>query len=166
MANKINGKYIWDKDHIHKIKCPECNKEFDFRCDEQFAEQQWRKWIRKYCDTSGKLVVLDFDLILRVHDMNGRDSIGSIKLIEMKLRGTSLTGGQRYTFGLLNFLLGLVPEPERQRFEGFFLIEVSTYNWMDESCRWWINGKELEKEELIKFIQGEKIEGVIPIDRF
>lgn len=156
------GKYE-NGEHIHQIKCPHCRNIFNYECDEQFPKIEFREWIRDKVSNYG-VVVEDFDLILRVYDKNGRDSKGSFKLCELKLREKGhLKFGQKMTFGLINELL--LTSPEQSRYEGFYIIEVSTYNWITEAaiCKWWINNREVTSEEFIRFCHGYKIDGIEPI---
>lgn len=163
-------RYFWrgksgNDSHIHNIACPNCNNNFNYECVEQFPKIEFREWIRNNVSNYG-VVVEDFDLILRVYSQKGRDSKGSFKLCELKERGSNLKPGQINTFGLIDELLNNSSDEYKSRYEGFYLIEVSTYNWISEQCRWWINNQEVTAEEFIRFCEGDYIPGVEPIKIF
>lgn len=151
--------------HIHYIQCPDCRNTFEWRCDEQFPLLLFREFIRKNCpdpELNEGWVVLDFDLIVRIYGTKGRDQAGTFKLLEVKMGNAVLKGGQKWTFRLIDQLLTrgdilgnhLYKDPGR--YEGFYEIWCSTYDWHDPECRWKIEGIEVSREQLIAFLNDDK----------
>lgn len=142
------------------------NKPWDSNTKEGFTELEFRSFIRKYVpEPKDGYVVLDFDLILRIYRVKGRDEEGSIRLFEIKEGDAEFKGGQKWTFRVINKLLTLGSNILEEkigvkRYEGFYEIWCSTYHWFDPECKWAVNGILVTREQFIAFLKDDK--GMFP----
>ena len=136
--------------------------------DRLYPELPHMKWLREHLPNGIKgFTFTDLDGIARIfHTFNGRDPIGSFKLIELKSGNASLEApenyGKRIIFNAVDMVLRT--STNSGRYEGFYVIGSSKMNWYDESCEFKVNGTAITKDELIYWLKGNENPNIKPYE--
>ncbi len=130
-----------------------------FRNPDLFQVLPLRDYLRSpgWPNGSDGFVVEDLDIVIR-HFGNGyhTDAKGRLLLIEQKHPGHWIRTAQQKTFGLLHGLLRKA-DPERQRYIGYYVLQVEFGDGSEPMFPVRVNGKELDAAEFKRWITGETV---------
>lgn len=111
---------------------------------------------------SDGFVVEDLDLVIRRFGSTifQLDEIGKFMLCEFKILPATLGKAQWRTFILIDKLLRK-SDPSKQRYAGYYLIQTSDPDWLNDNCKFLINHKPYSRTDFNDFFLGKlTIEGL------
>jgi len=135
----------------------------EFNNSDKLPVLSYREFIRTHLPNGSQgYVVEDADIILRVYGSTyNADELGTFMLVEVKARRAAMGTAQNVTFGLIDGILRK-GDPKGERYKGYYSIQTDNPDWNDETTNFWVNGKAIKRDDLIKFLS-RKLE-VRPID--
>jgi len=122
-----------------------------FRNPDKLQVLPFRDWIRANLPAGNQgYVAEDLDLMLRVygHEFN-TDATGRFAECELKFGNATLDYAQIRTFRLRHTIMRK-GDPERERYQGFYLIQYTDSNW--DKALFTVNGCPLNRSSFLRFM--------------